>query len=311
MKKLLIFLTLSFLTLNACENVFEITPQDKISETDVWTDPILVRSFMNAIYTQTFGQGLYRDTQLGGATDEIHSIKNAGNYYIIQRGELTSDNISSIHAYLNNWPSVYKLIRETNIFFSKIQAATFDEITKNQMIAEMKFINAFLYAKLIERYGGVPIITQVFGLGENDYSLTRDSYDDCVNHIVNQLDEVINALPKKQTGTSLGKISADAARALKARVLLYAASPLFNPTNDLLKWQKAADAAKVLINNGYSLHNNYQQLFMQDNNEIIFARFFTQANFHQINVQAGRNGNDGYGSDTPTQNLIDGYEMAA
>lgn len=308
MKKILLIPIVLF-TLLSCSEILEITPEDKLSENDVWNDPALTRAFMNAIYEQAFEQGLFRNTQIGHATDELHSIKGSVFYYIIQRGELTPDNVNSLNQYLNSWSLSYSLIREINLFFEKIEEAPFEDAVKAEMKGEMKFINAWLYANMLWRYGGVPVITELFALDDEDYSVTRDSYDDCVDFVIGELDEAIGALPDQRPGGDQGLISADAARALKARVLLYAASPLNNPDNDPARWQAASDAAGALIDTRYSLHDDYQRTFLDPNNEVIFARYFTQANAHDLSLQVGRNGDNGWGSDSPTQNLVDDYEM--
>lgn len=286
------------------------TPEDKLSERDVWNDPALTRAYMNAIYEQAFEQGLYRNTQIGHATDELHSIKGSVFYYIVQRAELTPDNVTTLNEYLNSWSLSFGLIRDINTFFEKIEDAPFDEATKQEMTGEMRYINGWIYANLIWRYGGVPIITDLFSLDDEDYSVTRDSYSDCVDFILGELDEAISLLPDKRSGDEVGLVSADAARALKARVLLYAASPLNNPENDLSRWQAASDAAEELIDTRYILHDDYQRLFLDPNDEVIHARYFTQANSHALSLQVGRNGDNGWGSDSPTQNLVDDYEMS-
>ena len=145
-----------------------------------------------------------------------------------------------------------------------------------------------------------PIIEEVFGLND-EYSVARKSYDECVTFIIGEIDEAISLLPNQQTGADLGKASADAAKALKSRVLLYAASPLNNASNDQSKWQQASDAAKSLINTRYVLNDDYQGLFLNQNDEIIFAKYHTQANELDLSRQTGRNGDNGWGSDSPTQ----------
>jgi hypothetical protein len=118
-------------------------------------------------------------------------------------------------------------------------------------------------------------------------------------------------LPARQPDNSKGRASADACRALKAKVLLYAASALNNPAHDNAKWQKAADAAEALLYAGYSLPDDYQSVFTGDNSEIIFARYFTQANTTSFNEWMGRSGSSGWTSHNPTQNFVNAYEMAA
>ena len=164
------------------------------------------------------------------ATDEIYDIHNASGGYIIQRGELTSDNVTSLSTLINNWNHSFSYLRNINIFFEKINDSPINEDKKQTMIGEMKFLRAFIYFNLISRYGGVPIITESFKL-DDDFSVSRNTYDECVDFICLELDETIKLLPNKSE--TLGKISADAARALKSRVLLYAASSLNNPNHDL------------------------------------------------------------------------------
>jgi hypothetical protein len=307
--KILIAIVVLF-SLISCQDIFEISPQDKISENDVWNDETLIRLYMNASYTKAFEQGLFRTTQIGHATDELHSIKGSVYYNIITKGDLTADNVTTVHAYLNNWKNAYALIRDINIFFDKIENSPVKDDSKKVMKGEMKFMRAYLYSQLIWRYGGVPLIKKVYGL-EDEYSIVRDSYDNCVTYIVSELDEAISMLPNQQTGTNLGKASADAARALKSRVLLYAASPLNNPNNDKAKWQKASDAAKELIGTRYKLNDSYNGLFLTQCDEFIFARYHTQTYQLALSLQVGRNGDHGWGSDSPTQNLVNDYEMVS
>lgn len=306
MKKILLNI-LFLLALSACE-VFEEAPLDKISEDAVWNDETLVRSYVNATYSSL--QHGFTQALLSSACDESYSIHNWSNYLYIQKGELTPDNVGSVSTYMNLWKTAYSNIRNINIFFEKIGNSTIDEEAKQETTGEMKFIRAFIYADLICRYGGVPVFKdQVFELN-GDYSASRDSYDDCVDFICDELDEAIDLLPDRQTGDNLGKASANAARALKSRVLLYAASPLNNPNDDITKWERAADAAEALLNSGYELNSDYQGTFLSNNNEIIFARYFTQSNYHQTHLYNGRNGDHGQGGNVPSQNLVNDYEMA-
>jgi hypothetical protein len=158
---------------------------------------------------------------------------------------------------------------------------------KSTAIGEMKFIRAYMYANLIWKYGGVPLITKVFQLNE-DYAVTRNSYDECVNFIVTELDDTISRLPTRQPDNQKGRTSADACRALKAQVLLYAVSALNNPNRDRAKWQKAADAVEPLLNASYTLNGDYWSTFLVDNNEIIFARYFTAGTSHNFQWVNGR-----------------------
>jgi starch-binding outer membrane protein, SusD/RagB family len=315
MKKI-IFISLIIFAISSCnKDILEMTPMDKLSETSVWFDQSLIELFVNSKY-HSVEHGFFHLLLWSSLCDESYNIHDGGSY-MVQKGELTSDNVSvvgggwiAIGPAFDYWKAGYSAIRDINIYFSKIDAAPVDDALKTRMNGEMKFIRAFVYANLIWRYGGVPIITNVFELG-SDYTVSRSSYDDCVTYICSELDDAIADLPAKEPADQLGRASGDAAKALKSRVLLYAASPLNNPANDLNKWQKAADAADALLNADYSLNSDYQNTFIQDNNEIIFGRYFTQADAYNINLFEGRNGSNGWGSNNPTQNLVDDYEMAA
>ncbi|HEY3403141.1 MAG TPA: RagB/SusD family nutrient uptake outer membrane protein [Ohtaekwangia sp.] len=319
MKKILITLLIIF-PFSGCNDVLDIDPLDRIAATEVWKDASTVRLYMNATYATAFPQALYRNTQIGHATDEMHSIKGSVNYVRITKGELTPDNVTDLNAnIMNNWKQAYATIRNVNVFLEEIGSSPIDANLKTTMTAEMRFIRAHQFAQLIWRYGGVPLITYVFKLND-DFSRERNTYDECVAFIIDELDEVIGVLPDKQPDASLGLASSDAARALKSRVLLYAASPLNNTTNDLSKWQAASDAAKEIIDdNHYTLNSDYRTTFIGQNSEVIFARYFTQAAAAstdaqsmlpmELHFQVGRNGDRGWGSDTPTQNHVDAYEM--
>ena len=99
-----------------------------------------------------------------------------------------------------------------------------------------------------------------------------------MNFVIKELDEAINLLPLEYAAKDKGRITKGAAMAIKSRALLYAASPLNNPQNDLTKWQKAADAAKAVIDlNEYQLYPDYKKMFLAGNaynSEMIWERPF-------------------------------------
>lgn len=299
---LLILISISF---TACE-VLDLKPLDKVTDADVWNDSALIELYVNASYNSIYHE--FSTDMICAASDEAYCIHNYGNQWIIQKGELTSDNVTNLTNKMNMWGGAYSSIRSINIFFNRIEEAPVDLNLKGRMIGEMKFIRAFIYANLIWRYGGVPIITNVFDLNE-DYTVYRESYDNCVDFIVKELDDAINLLPEKMSTEQQGRASGDACRALKARVLLYAASELNNPEHLKEKWERAKIATEELLNSGYSLCDDYQSIFLQDNNEIIFARYFTQANSTDFMLWNGRNGSNGWTAENPTQNLVNSYEM--
>src|SRR6185312_10764074 len=148
---------------------------------------------------------------------------------------------------------------------------------KNRMIGEIKTLRAFSYFRLISFFGGVPLITKPFNLDDN-FSLPRNSYDECMDFVITELDDAINLLPLDYGSADQGRITKGAAMAIKSRALLYAASPLNNPSDDKGKWKKAEDASKAVIDlNKYSLFPDYKGMFEANNNynsEMIWVRPF-------------------------------------
>lgn len=308
MKKIkYVFVLIISVVFTSCNDILNIEPKDRI--TGIWINEALVESYVNGMYNSL--QHGYCEALWASLTDEMHDVHNNGGAWTVQRGELTSDNISTLGTtttpYFNKWGYAYARIRDINEFFDQIESSDFEDETKDRLKGEMKFIRAYLYSELLWRYGDVPLITQVFALDDDYTAVTRDSYDKVVDFIVNELDEASVLLSKSEI--KKGRATPDATLALKSRVLLYAASPLNNPSNDRTKWEKAAQAAENLIDKGYTLYPDYKNLFMEDNNEIIFGRYFTISLNHNINGLSGTNSLYGGGHNHPTENLVMDYEM--
>ena len=133
-----------------------------------------------------------------------------------------------------------------------------DVESMNWFIAEAHIAKAYYYSELIKMYGGVPII-ETFD-PEAETFVRRSTYDECVAYIVKEIDDWKGklALNWNDYTDREGRFTYGAALAIKARTLLYAASPLNNPENDPSKWEAAITAAGDIINSGlYSLSPSY------------------------------------------------------
>jgi len=177
-----------------------------------------------------------------------------------------------------------------------------DEAYKTQIRAEARFLRAILYFDMFKLYGGVPIVDRKFSPAEvEEMKIPRSSVEETVNFILQDLDFAITNLPASYPTNMRGRATSLAARALKSRTLLYAASPLYNtatpvlsmadPVNnkmiiygnyDVNRWQQAADAAKAVLDNADAggihliedkgVDKNYRFVWEQpDNEEIILA----------------------------------------
>jgi hypothetical protein len=321
---LLLLLTLFSIT---CKDILNISPQDRIAEDAVWSDANLIHAYQNELYN-AIPHGFYIH-MYSKYTDEAFDNAPCCGADLFKLNTYNPDNISqaggdaagfwaSGSGYLYYWDRAYTYIRKINVFLDKMQNTTVQLDDKDQLIGEAKFLRAFIYFNLIERFGGVPIVDQVYKLGDA-VQFTRSTFDQCVAFIEQDISAAMAVLPDKYQSTdpNYGRASGNACQALLSRLYLYAASPLFSPTKDLQKWQKAADAAQALLSKGYSLYPDYQKLFELNqgdaNNEVIFSRGFTTANGQQAPMNNFNRRYEGYGgwwgSNGPSANLIDDYDM--
>jgi hypothetical protein len=330
---------LVLLGLPACNGILDLTPKDQLSDDAVFADPNLAQAFVNDMY-RGMGHGLY-EIMLSSITDETHFIHNYNTEPIVKsiitssdRGALEDGRYGHF-----NWSNNYSRIRQTNIFLDKVDGTTFDPALKQRMKGEAYFLRAYFYHNLMRMYGGVPLITKVYGLNEN-YQVARNSFQETVAFIVAGADSAARLLPASYDAANVGRATKGAALALKARVLLYAASNVYNyrvipsdsayigyttPQDRLALWRAAKNAAKAVIDSAwYSLFratpataqeaaNNYSDLFLQKTStEVIMSRFFltTRDDGAYPGRDNGPNGYHTWGGNTPIQNLIDDYRMA-
>jgi hypothetical protein len=317
MKKLICSIIALITILAGCSKDFlEKKSLSSYSEDNVFTDAALLDAYVLGTYRgmgHPFGGDGSSFTDF--LTDNAYDQHNA-NVMAYTRAETNRDNGENVVE--NLWRNSFSNIRRVNIFFEKTANSQIDAAVLKVATGEMRFLRAFFYAKLLKFYGGVPIVTASFPLGQSDYGVPRNSADEVTDFIVAQLDSAILEL-KDFTAVNKGRISKEAAMALKARTLLYAASPLWNPNNDQNKWTRARDANKAVMDltsiGLLSAPTKYHDIFNGKNNEeVILARYFTPQNAHGggewgVNLWLYPNGLGGWGTLVPTQDLVDAYEL--
>ncbi|HZL09532.1 MAG TPA: RagB/SusD family nutrient uptake outer membrane protein [Prolixibacteraceae bacterium] len=205
-----------------------------------------------------------------------------GQSWRIGRGEQNSNN-----PYCNAWDGsngskpYYQAIRNCNIFLGNVDKpkdlSAFDKL---RWIAETKFLKAYFHYELLRMYGPIPILDVNLEVSASPdvVKVYREPVDTVVAYIVGLIDEALPDLPPSiaNEGSELGRITQSIALAVKAQVLVLAASPLFNgnpdysntidskgrhlfsTSNEIFKWQTATVALKAAIdaaeNNGVSLY---------------------------------------------------------
>ena len=282
-----------------------------------------IKNMVFDVYAQLYGNEFESNSAyfLAGATDEAQYALETGavNNYI-------NGGWSAANPYSNIWTKSYTAIADIHMYLEKIDQADITEWQYNPDYSkwvqqmeifpyELRFLRAYFYFELFRAYGDVPLVTTTLTNMQAN-TIERTPADQIVKFIVDELDAVAPYLPVSyatEVEAEIGRATRVAAFALKARTLLYAASPLFNPSNDSAKWAKAAEAYKFFLDNadawGLKL-SAYGSLWGHDaffNPELIFglgrgdSNDFEKANY-PIGVENGASGN------CPTQSFVDQYE---
>ncbi|UCS93360.1 RagB/SusD family nutrient uptake outer membrane protein [Echinicola marina] len=336
-------LSTALLAFASCEEDFEAIPVEQFTEDFVFstTDSLGVQARQNlaAIYSTMYN----RHNRIGGdyldaATDDaISSTINESDVDRLAMGRYTQTNmIGSVMNLAVN----YQAIRMANIFIANIDKVPLKDTFGDGMPLnlawknEARFIRAYHYFELLKRFGGMPLMGDtILGL-DDDLELPRNSFEECLEYIISELEDIEDGLrtyPLADLTSEAHVVTAEAAMALRVRVLLYAASPLFNGGNigqsaeekallgyaqyDEQRWQRAADAARYFMDNyghNFSLNSSFKDVFITDGNpEIIFFRQGgNNTNIEATNGPVGYSGNNlGQGRTSPSQNLVDAFLM--
>ena len=330
------------LLVNACDSILDREVVLSLTEDDVLTLYNNTQSRAVAIYNYLpSGFRCVDGAMMASASDEAEYTLETSSIQMFNVGSWNAKNNPDGGSWWNNFRGIYLvnhfLANSDNLDLEMYRLNPDDighEQYQNRLDNikrwkyEVRFLRAYFYFELIKRYGGVPVITRPVEIGD---SFPRNTLDSSVNFIVKECDDIAWGLPVKYTEQeNLGRATRGAVLALKSRVLLYAASDLFNSpekwasgyaNKDLIsvkpidrkeRWKRAADAAKNVIDltdAGYALSNNYQGVFRSYTDaEIILARRDGASNdFEKANYPVGYDlGNSG---NTPSLNLLDDYEM--
>lgn len=282
-----------------------------------------------------FGQ-VYGGGMLASACDEAEYAYASGEVCNFTNGAWSPSNPLS-----NTWTTSYAAIQACNQYLQEFQGLTFDELKLNDdyearmfrynnSFYEVRLLRAYFYFNLVRCYGAIPFFTEMVTT-DNVNSLTRTPAQEVFDYIIEECTELATLLPEDYTDLGLlgispaesGRLTSYAALALKARAALYAASPLFNESNDPELWHRAAQANKELLDTclagGYQL-GTYAGLWGTtnwQNSEMIFMRRYVNSSNtagnsnvletynYPIGITGGGSGN------CPSQNLVDAYEMQA
>lgn len=328
-----ILILLSCLMLGSCKRDF-LNVQNTVSA-DITVDKL----YKNYGYVQTVLYNTYSYLPDGfaqlnreGASDHAEAT------YAIDGSELFNQGIWNQY---NNPDDVYSNyfagIRQANLYlknrnlidisYIKNKITSSDSTTyfnaRNNvkfMQGEVLFLKAFYYFELVKRYGGVPLFDKPLDYADQASwrKAKRNSVDEVIKYIASKCDSAAAIIPGDLSPYSWyddGRVTRGAILALKARALLYGASPLFTGAGSTTSWADAARAAHdVIALNKYSLDNNYSNLFGSNNtssNELIFyRRYGAQNNVEYANFPIVFQNSNGT-SITPTENFVSSFEQVS
>jgi len=345
-----IFFALLFVAAGCKDDFLEEKRDYGAVDNQVFKDPILAQAYVDYIYglfepannAQAFiisnsasDNGTYSNVfsqtteELAGETDwnkEYPSISYEflhANKYFGQRMPTSVNN--------NTWTR----LRQINIFLTEVDKYGMAEDVKNKLKGQLYFWRAWQYFELVRLYGGVPIVlTPTDPISGQDISnIPRSTSSETIEQIIKDLDLAQSLLPGVWGSSDWGRITSGAAAALKGRVLLTWASPLFNRSDDRARWQRAYEAnlaAKTLLeSNGFGLYKKgslanataWGNMFLEEGGSAINPEGVIVFGFN--NGAAGNNNtkNNGWenairprdilgaGSISPTKEMVDAFPM--
>lgn len=278
MKKIILTLSVALATLiTSCDKYLDIVPDNVATIDYAFKDRVRAEQYLFTCYSYMPRHGL---PQFPGMYDDL-VWSHSGVDWLPQLGyQILRDGNNVTSPVLNHWngeggaTNLWQGIRDCNIFIERLNdVRDLEDYEKRRWIAEAKFLKAYYHFFLMQLYGPIPIIDANLPIDAdaNEVAVYREPIDDVVNYVVGLLDEAAAELPMKVVNevSELGRITKPIALAIKAKVLVTAASPLyngnsdystlvdkrgvqlFNQTVDPNKWVKAVEAAKAAIDTSH------------------------------------------------------------
>ncbi len=279
MKKKYAFATLCLLTLaGSCNKFLDVVPNDGIATLDMaFNLRSTAERYLGTCYSYMPIEGnvihdpaMLTGDELWDLVGRIVSNTNdrvRNTYFQIARGYQNASNV-----YANDWADMYRGIRCCDILVENVdRVPDMTRTEKQQWKAEATFLKAYYHFNLVRKWGPVPVIRESLPIDSDVETVRvyRDNIDDCFDYIIELLDKAYTDLPLLPESTDqYGHITKPVCKALKAKVAVYAASPLFNgneeeaslvdnqgrqlfpsktPEQKLARWTYAVTACKEAI----------------------------------------------------------------
>lgn len=344
MKKINILLSSSIavLLLSSCNPILDREMILTMTEKQALESYDVAQKRVNGLYTYLpNGFSPVGGAMMAAASDEAEYSVASSSVHMFNNGSWNPLNNPD-----NVWTYYYQGIRQATLFLEtadQINMERYKLDPQNQADYEMRmanierwkyearFLRAYFYSELVKRYGGVPLANELMDMDTDYRNIPRNTLQECIDFIVDECGQVAPHLPAVYQASDMGRVTRGAALALRSRVLLYAASELFNnpvwaqgyERKDLIslsgtdrqtRWENAAKAAGEVLwgadvaEAGYKLSGNYQSLFrsFSDNEIVLVRRNGYDNSFEKSNYPIGAD--QATGGTAPSGNLVDAYE---
>ena len=243
-----VFLSMSLLS--AC-NYLEVIPPEQANLDDTMKDANAVRNFLYSCYNGVENTITMDNPSVDETTNSIEL--NSG----LQR--LSYNQLSSSAKDYGCWDNAYNAIGQCHLFLQQLEKSNplgVDEAMKTQYRAEVNFLIAYYHFRLLVDYGPIPIIDHFMSMATPVSEIPgRSHFDYVVDFICKKCDEAATDLPAYRTTSEWGRATSSICYALKARLLLYAASDLWNGSFPYKDWKnknyETPGYGKELVSNSY------------------------------------------------------------
>ena len=272
-----IILAAAFTSAFSSCNYLDIVPDETATDSDAFADKVAALRYVYSCYSYLpnprNGSGSL-DFMTG---DEVITAFEHETFAAFPKG-----NYSSSNTVISYWNTFFAGLRQCYLFLQHVdEVPNLDEVTKRDYIAQINFLIGYYHYLLIQCYGPVIIIDGVQDINTSvENYKSRSTLDECVDFVCNLLDEAAADLPaRRATISEYGLATSVAAKGIKAKMLLFAASPLFNGNSafysdfknndgtplmplqyDQSKWEKCRQAMQEAIqlaeSNNYSLYTS-------------------------------------------------------
>ncbi|QNL50457.1 RagB/SusD family nutrient uptake outer membrane protein [Olivibacter sp. SDN3] len=348
---------LTTLLLSSCNKALDMAPDGRLTMDEIFADHDKVGAFLNTCYNNIPTKGTrYYFWSRGPVvwSDEAWDT-DAESEPTLMAGRIYNGNASAAnHPILNvnadsgngaYWDRYWEAIRNCNVFISRIDGATVgSEAERNRWRAEAHLLRAYYYSELMKWFGSaLPVLTEPRGFEEDFADLQKASFYELTQFVIADCDRALDTdeLPWRiTTGGEAARVTKALAEAIKSKMILFAASPLYNGGQNY--WEEAYQTNKLslqhLRDNGYALYKQVSlphvyladEAFLGPDKNVhtaLYNEYFTQnmgysatpvdretiyqsrENQGNIWYMDGVGAQDGYKTGTcPSQELVDAYE---